>query len=154
MFTGYRKIIFLITAITVQASIAFAQTENGYKAPPLPKGETIWQRHPYYVGMPKEALYKIYPPDSQQNYFKQGNEEWIVYDDILTAGDFKDVIAFYLKDGKVVGWDKKSLPKTPEERLKAIEIRHQHSVGSASSSTATDGSEYKRQERRDEIYTY
>jgi hypothetical protein len=147
----YRRMILLIAIIMVRASIVFAQTEGEYKTPSLSKNETLWNMHPYHVGMSREELYKIFPQDSQQNYFKQGNEEWIVFDDILTTDDLKDIIAFYLKDGKVLGWDKKSLPKTPEERLKMIEERHGHGIGASDSGGATNDLDYKIESRRRRI---
>ena len=145
-----RRVIVLFTlAIMIFASNAFTQTAGDYKSPPPSEGDNIWSNRRYYVGMSKDELYKVYPPQSQQNYFKQGDEEWIVFDDIMTETDLKDIIAFYLKGGKVTGWDKKALPKTPEERLKMIIVRHGHSVGeSLGGSTQDDGGAQKRQARR------
>lgn len=150
-----RVITLFVMAIMVYASNAFTQTAGDYKSPPSSEGDNIWSKQRYYVGMSKDALYKIYPPQSQQNYFKQGNEEWVVFDDILTETDLKDVIAFYLKDGKVVGWDKKTLPINPEERLKIIIARHGHSIGEFSGgSTQDNGAAQKRQARLEYIESH
>lgn len=113
----------LAIPVIMHSSAVSAGTEGDYKAPALPTGGNIADTHPYHIGMSKEGLYKIYPASSQQNYYRQGNEEWIVFDDIMTKDDFTDVIVFYLKDGKVLGWDKKELPKTPEQRLKTLTER-------------------------------
>ena len=144
-------IVLSVIIMMVCASCAFAQTEGDYKSPPLPKGDNLWSGHRYYDGMTKDELYKIYPPQSQQNYFKQGNEEWIVFDDILTENDLQDIIAFYLKDGKVVGWDKKALPKTPEERLQMIIARHGHGIGESSGDNMDDLAAQKRSGRASEM---
>lgn len=146
-----RVIILFAMAIMVCVSNAFTQTEVDYKSPPPSEGNKIWGTQRYYVGMSKDDLYKIYPPQSQQNDFKQGNEEWIVFDDILTEDDLQDVIAFYLKNGKVVGWDKKALPKTPEERLQAIIARHGHDIGESSGGNEDDLSAQKRSGRASEM---
>ena len=144
-----RIIILFAIAVMIYTSNSFAQEVGDYKSPPLPEGDNIWGRQRYFVGMSKDALYKIYPLQTQQNYFKKNNEEWIVFDDILTETDFKDVIAFYLKDGKVTGWDKRTLPKSPEEILKMIIARHGHSIGEPPYVSTDNGAERKRQERRD-----
>lgn len=149
-----RRLFFLIIAIgAMPDSTAFSQMGGDFKAPPSSERETTQGTHPYYVGMSKESLYQIYPRASRRNYFRNGNEEWIVYDDILTTSDLRDTIVFYLKDGKVSGWDKKALPLAPAERLKMIEDRHKHSVGSAQSASGyTDrGVSYKDQTRRQRI---
>jgi hypothetical protein len=97
--------------------------------------------------MPKDDLYKVYPPQTQKNDFKQGDEEWIVFDDIMTETDLQDIIAFYLRNDKVVGWDKKALPKTPDEMLKMIIARHGHSVGEPAYTRTDNGSAQKRAAR-------
>jgi len=127
-----RKIIFLSLIAVTTGPSAFSQTGGDFKVPPPAEREAIQDRRPYYIGMTKETLYKIYPPSSRQSYFREGKEEWIIFDDILTTVDLKDAITFYLKNGKVAGWDKKVLPLSPSERLKIIEERHKHSVGSPS----------------------
>ena len=73
-----RVIILSAMAIMVCASNAFTQTAGDYKSPPPSEGDNIWSSRRYYVGMSKDALYKVYPLQSQQNYFKQGSEEWIL----------------------------------------------------------------------------
>lgn len=145
-----RKIIFLAVITAMLSLPVFAQVTGEFQAPPASEEEAMLKGHPYYLGMTKEALYKIYPPASQQAYFTKGNEEWIVFDDILTTGDLKDIISFYLRDGKVVGWDKKGLPKTPAERLQAIEARHRHSIGATS---LDDGNTFRQRRIEDKEET-
>ena len=132
-------------------SIAFAKPGDDNKSAPASDKEATPKERPYYAGMTKEMLYKIYPVSSQENYFKKGDEEWIVFDDVVTTSNLKDVIAFYLKDGKVLGWDKRRLPKSPQERSDVITERHKHGVGVVNTGSVSDDSDYKRQTRRRRI---
>ena len=58
-----------------------------------------------YVGMSKEALHEVYTPVQQKGYKKIGSEEWIEFSEWMTE-EPGDRITFYLKHGKVKGWDK------------------------------------------------
>ncbi|MDP2913583.1 MAG: hypothetical protein Q8N91_06215 [Candidatus Omnitrophota bacterium] len=133
------------------AIYAYAETE--YKPPPEDRTERIGDgATPLYVGMSAKKLYEIYPQTSQKDYYRNKNEEWIVFDDIVTTADLKDIITVYLVDGKVKGWDKKQVPLNPEERLKSIMARQkQGAVVSGGPTYREKGIEYKEESRRKQI---
>jgi hypothetical protein len=58
-----------------------------------------------YVGMPKDSLYQVFSDLQQKAYRQDGPDEWITFSD-WTTEEFGDTITFYLRDGKVRGWDK------------------------------------------------
>jgi len=117
------RVIFFGTLIIGNALIVFAQDGGNFKRPPEHVAETVRGGKPYYAGMTKDQLYKVYPVSSQKSYYTEGNEEWILFIDEPTKDDTKNAIAFYLKDGVVSGWRKKDVPITPDERRKIISGR-------------------------------
>lgn len=138
MTAAHLRIIFFVVLI-IGFSIVYAQAENEYKAPPSHVVETVLGGQNYYAGMTKDALYKIYPVSTQQNYYKKDNEEWIMFDNILTKDDVKDVIVFYLKDGLVAGWKAREVQKTPEERYKTVLERRKYGGSNISDSSGGKG---------------
>ena len=82
---------------------------GGLKSPKFTKGQVeklATTVGAIYVNMPKETLYKVYTPLQQKGYRKIDNEEWITLSEWMTE-EPGDKITFYLKDGKVKGWDRK-----------------------------------------------
>jgi hypothetical protein len=130
MVINYLKPVLFVIFTIISSSVAFAaETGGDFQYPPGAVLNAVQKDQPYYAGMTKNELFSLYPDYTQQSYYKEGNQEWILCDDIMTDGDDKDVIAFYLKDGVVSGWFKKEVPKTPEERLKAVETRRSRHGG-------------------------
>lgn len=127
----YRKSIFLTALFVSWLPAAFAGTdaEGDYKRPPQHVVDSVLGGANYYSGMTKDELYKVYPVSRQKNYYKEGNEEWIMFDDILAKDETKKIIVFYLKDGKVSGWTTKEMEKTPDERVKTITERRKQFGG-------------------------
>lgn len=133
------KIIFFVTLISICPFSAFAQTSGDYKAPPAEVAAAVMGGQPYYVGMTKAELYKIYPASAQKSYYKEGNQEWVLFDDISTSDDVRDIIVFYLVDGVVSGWKKKELEKTPEEIYQTV-LDRRKKYGGADLSGGSGGS--------------
>lgn len=104
-----------------------------------------------YEGMTRRELYEIYPPRLHKDYNKNANEEWVVFDDILTD-DLKDTITVYLVDGKVKGWNKVPVPIDPKDRLKALMDRQKYGTAQPDALTYRDkGLSEKANTRRREI---
>ena len=82
------------------SSLAFGETVRDKQAEEIATTLGV-----VYVGMPKKALYEVYTKHQQKGYYKDGNEEWIAFSEWMTE-EPGDKITFYLKDGKVKGWDK------------------------------------------------
>jgi hypothetical protein len=143
----YSKIILFTTCIIICTSTIFAQQEEGtFERPREEVVAAVKARQPYYVGMIKDELYKIYPATSQKSYYKEGAEEWILFTDILIKDEEqKHFIAFYLKDGMVSGWKKKDEPKTPEEKLQTV-VDRRNKYGGASMNSS--GGSVPQKERR------
>ncbi|MFA5255348.1 MAG: hypothetical protein WC419_01450 [Candidatus Omnitrophota bacterium] len=118
------KPVFFLAVLTVTfSSYLFAETTGDFQYPPENVIEAAQKDQPYYVGMSKSELLKVYPISYMTSSYSEGDQEWILFNDIMTDNDDKDVIAFYLKDNVVAGWKKKEVEKTPAERLKAVEAR-------------------------------
>ncbi|MHC4123965.1 MAG: hypothetical protein ACYSSI_10360 [Planctomycetota bacterium] len=89
---------YIIVTLLLLSPLALAQTQ--YQAEQF--ATTLGA---VYVGMSKEALYEVYTPVQQKGYKQIGDEEWIEFSEWMTA-ESGDTITFYLKGGKVKGWDK------------------------------------------------
>ena len=71
-----------------------------------------------HVGMSKNDLLKLYPIGNLKSYARSGNTEVGTFNDILTS-DPDDTVTFYLVDGKISRWDKKTAASSADARLKA-----------------------------------
>ena len=92
-------------------------------AEPLPENQAeklVTAMGIVYVGMPKEALYEVYTPITQKGYRKVGNEEWITFSDWTTEKP-GDRVTFYLKEGKIKGWEKSPVAH-PVSQYKSVNI--------------------------------
>lgn len=99
------------------------------------------------TGMTKENLLNIYYPGNLIEYKKTGNEEILVFDDILTS-DPDDTITFYLIDGKVSSLDKKKYALSPEMRLKAVQERTSYAASHKSYPSSSDNLMAAKQQNR------
>jgi hypothetical protein len=68
-----------------------------------------------YVGMPEEGLYRIFQ-DKDRILLPHEilDKKWLVFNNWMT-NDPNDTITFYIKDGKVTGWENKYEP-APENK--------------------------------------
>ena len=150
MTSTFSKAIFFSSALIITALTAFAQEGGNYERPPEHVVKSVRDKQPYYAGMTKDQLYKVYSTSSQKSYYAEGIEEWILFvRDDNTDDDVKNAIVFYLKDGVVSGWKKKDIPITPEERLKIVSERSKMSAApnlstSGGGNTATGNEKARR----------
>ena len=94
------KIIIILLLIS---SLAFAESQTDKEKQ---REEFATALGVVYVGMPKEALYKVYTDLQQKGYRKDGRDEWITFTDWMSE-EQGSRITFYLRDGKVKGWKAK-----------------------------------------------
>ena len=101
MFMKRLRVIFAILFIIITAQ-GMANTDKDDKI--VTKMGTV------YVGMPKDELYKIFQVKDQLIIpHKILDKGWIVFRDWTTKKP-NAVITFYLKDDKVMGWEKRFNP--------------------------------------------
>ena len=107
----YQISILTLIFVSMIAAFSFAQTMQDAKIPS--GGQMI------YVGMPKNELYKVYPPKYQLKDYVKNGLEVMIFDDYITP-QIGDTITFYLEDGKVGWWDKVRAPqqKTASDSVK------------------------------------
>lgn len=79
-----------------------------------------------YVGMPEDKLYTIFQKKDQVLIpHRILSKEWIVFHDWPRKSN--DVITFYLKDGKVTGWERRYNP-APANKGSIYEYSHRENI--------------------------
>ncbi|GEM_PF-2013979 len=103
---------YLFVLFFMISSLAFAQTGGEYKPPPkvvpaekkaAKKFEQALDR--VYVGMPEAKLHEVLPHFRQTAYKKDGDKKWVTFSAWISEEDRGDSVTFYLKKGRVAGWE-------------------------------------------------
>jgi len=105
--------VFTLVIVSLFVFAAFAAAQTGERAA-VPKEKQETEKAEKFkaaikkvrAGTTKEELYSIFSDFQGRAYESRGNEEWVVFMNWMTD-EPGDLIIFYLKDGKVKGWNVK-----------------------------------------------